>query len=92
MTETTREYHRATELSRMRRHMAYGFDDLKQDWGMCIAIAVLLADGGLVILERVLEEALMRIAAYTANHEEEVLWWLKGRQEAKDAGSNARGE
>lgn len=89
MTETTREYHRATELSRMRRHMAYGFDDLKQDWEMCIAIGVLLADVVKVSLERVLEEALMRVQAYTSNHEEEVLWWLKGRQEAHDANSRA---
>ena len=76
----------------MRRHMAYGFDDLKQDWEMCIAIAVLLENGAAASLERELEEAMMRIQAYTANHREEVLWWLKGRQEAKDAGSNARGE
>ena len=64
------DYHRAVEVSKMKRLMAYRQADYEKDWELAIACSILMATGNPKNLEGILDGCMQRILAFRENNRE----------------------
>ena len=70
MTIDVVAYHRAVEVSRMKRLMAYRQEDFEKDWEVAISCSILMAAGNPKNFEGILDGCMQRILAFRENNPE----------------------